>query len=79
MRSVPKSCALAAKIASIFVVVVVGGGGGGCLRRAMAMAVWAWSMLVGFSIVDSLIDSVACNLGFGGVVHIVALKTYLVG
>lgn len=77
MRSVPKSCALAAKIASIFVVVVVVAGGG--LRRAMAMAVWAWSMLVGFSIVDSLIDSVACNLGFGGVVHIVALKTYLVG
>ena len=78
MRSVPKSCALAAKIASIFVVVVVVVAGGG-LRRAMAMAVWAWSMLVGFSIVDSLIDSVACNLGFGGVVHIVALKTYLVG
>jgi hypothetical protein len=35
----------------------------------------ALSMLVGVCIVDSLIDNVAWNLGFG-VVHTVALKTY---
>jgi hypothetical protein len=41
----------------------------------MTMPVWALSMLVALGIVDSLIDNVAWNLGFG-VVHIVALKAY---
>ena len=40
----------------------------------LPMPVWAMSMLVGLSIVDSLIDNVVWNLGFG-IVHIVALKT----
>jgi len=39
------------------------------------MPVWALLMLVGLSIVDSLIDNVAWNVGFG-IVHVVALKTY---
>ena len=39
------------------------------------MPMWALSMLVGLSIVDSLIDNIAWNLGFG-IVHIVALKAY---
>jgi hypothetical protein len=75
VRGVTKSCVLAAKIASLF---VAGGGRGGGERggaMSMPMPVWALSMLVGLSIVDSLIDNVAWNLGFG-VVHIVALKTY---
>ena len=41
----------------------------------MTMPVWALSMLVGLSIVDSLIDNVAWNVGLG-IVHIVALRTY---
>jgi hypothetical protein len=73
VRGVTKSCVLAAKIASLFV--AGGGRGGGEERGAIPMPVWALSMLVGLSIVDSLIDNVAWNLGFG-VVHIVALKTY---
>jgi hypothetical protein len=36
---------------------------------------WALSMLVGLSIVDSLSDNVALNLGFGAV-HVVALKVF---
>jgi len=69
-RSVSKSCVLAAKIASLFVI-----GDGGREGGAMTMPVWALSMLVGLSIVDSLIDNVAWNVGLG-VVHIIALKTY---
>jgi hypothetical protein len=59
---VSKSCILAIKIASLFM-------------NSEALPVWALSMLVGLSIVDSLWDNVAWNLGFG-VVHIVALKKY---
>lgn len=64
MGSVSKSCSCGQNWALF----VVGGGAGGG-------AVVALSMLVGVCIVDSLIDNVAWNLGFG-VVHTVALKTY---
>jgi hypothetical protein len=59
---VSKSCVLAAKIASLFV-------------DSKALPVWALSMLVGLGIVDSLLDNVAWNVGFG-IVHIGVLKAY---
>jgi hypothetical protein len=55
-----KSGVLALKIASL------------CVNRE-ALPLWALSMLAGLSIIDSLSDNVALNLGFG-VVHVVALK-----
>jgi hypothetical protein len=57
-----KSGVLALKIASLCV-------------NSDALPLWALSMLVGLSIVDSLSDNVALNLGFG-VVHVVALKVF---
>ena len=57
-----KSGVLALKIASLCV-------------NSDALPPWALSMLVGLSIVDSLSDNVAWNLGFG-VVHVVALKVF---
>jgi hypothetical protein len=40
-----------------------------------ALPLWALSILVGLSIVDSLSDNVALNLGLG-VAHVVALKAF---
>ena len=57
-----KSCILVAKIASLFV-------------DGKPLPVWALSMLVGLGIVDSLLDNVAWNVGFG-IVHVVVLKAY---
>ena len=58
-----KSGVLALKIASL------------CVNRD-ALPLWALSMLAGLSIVDSLSDNVALNLG-AGVVHVVALKAFV--
>ena len=58
-----KSGVLALKIASL------------CVNRD-ALPLWALSMLAGLSIVDSLSDNVALNLGFGAV-HVVALKAFV--
>ena len=60
MLRASKSGVLALKIASLCV-------------NSDALPPWALSTLVGLSIVDSLSDNVALNLGFG-VVHVVALK-----
>jgi hypothetical protein len=57
-----KSGVLALKIASL------------CFN-SRALPLWALSMLVGLSIVDSLSDNVALNLGLG-VVHVVALEAF---
>ena len=57
-----KSGVLALKIASLCV-------------NSDALPPWALSTLVGLSIVDSLSDNVALNLGLG-VVHVVALKLF---
>jgi hypothetical protein len=59
---VSKSSVLALKIASL------------CLNSE-ALPLWAMSMLVGLSIVDSLSDNVTLNLGLG-VVHVAALKAF---
>ena len=62
MLRASKSGVLALKIASL------------CVNREV-LPLWALSMLAGLSIVDSLSDNVALNLGFG-VVHVVALKAF---